>query len=104
TISAQLIEMMGGTIGAHSTPDKGSTFWFQIPLTLADQNDQQTSASATFSALGERDAAGNLKDTAPLVLVAEDNPVNQMLAARQLDKCGYRSEIVNNGREAIEAT
>jgi CheY-like chemotaxis protein len=54
--------------------------------------------------LGERDAAGNLTDAAPLVLVAEDNPVNQMLAVRQLDKCGYRTEVVANGHEALEAT
>jgi two-component system sensor histidine kinase/response regulator len=37
TISAQLIEMMGGTIGAHSALGEGSTFWFQVALPLADQ-------------------------------------------------------------------
>jgi signal transduction histidine kinase/ActR/RegA family two-component response regulator len=103
TISAQLIEMMGGAIGASSIPQQGSLFWFEVALPLADQSDLATHVSRNFTALGDRDAAGNLTDAAPLVLVAEDNPVNQMLAVRQLDKCGYRAEVVNNGHEAVEA-
>jgi signal transduction histidine kinase/ActR/RegA family two-component response regulator len=103
TISAQLVEMMGGTIGADSTPGKGSTFWFELALPVVDKTDQIAPTPARFSALGPRDGDGNLSDAAPLVLVAEDSPVNQMLAARLLDKCGYRSEVVNNGNEALEA-
>jgi len=30
TISKQIVELMKGTIGLHSVPDVGSTFWFQI--------------------------------------------------------------------------
>jgi CheY-like chemotaxis protein len=39
----------------------------------------------------------------PLVLVAEDNAVNQLLAVRLLERCGYRADVVSDGREAIEA-
>ena len=37
------------------------------------------------------------------ILVAEDNLVNSRLISRQLAKLGFESEIVENGRRAVEA-
>ncbi len=37
TISKQLVEIMGGTIGTYNnTPNPGATFWFELPLRRAD--------------------------------------------------------------------
>ena len=43
-------------------------------------------------------------DQAPLVLLAEDYPVNRMVAIAMLERSGYRVEAVGNGKEAVEAS
>ena len=37
------------------------------------------------------------------ILLAEDNPVNQKLALRLLDRMGYRADVAENGLDAISA-
>jgi two-component system sensor histidine kinase/response regulator len=39
----------------------------------------------------------------PRILVAEDHPINQLLAVEVLQLGGYRVTVVNNGAEAVEA-
>ncbi|MBA2342509.1 MAG: response regulator, partial [Thermoleophilaceae bacterium] len=49
------------------------------------------------------DGSGEKGMAAPVVLVAEDTQVNQAVAARMLEKGGFRVELAANGREAIDA-
>jgi signal transduction histidine kinase/ActR/RegA family two-component response regulator len=103
TIAARLVAMMGGSIGASSDPGAGSRFWFEVPLVRVDAATSTAPCAPDVFRIAGPGRRRAVKDTAPVVLVVEDNPVNQLLAARLLEKCGYRSEIVGNGREAVEA-
>jgi signal transduction histidine kinase len=40
-ISKELADLLAGQVGFESQPDKGSTFWLDIPLTLAKDQQQQ---------------------------------------------------------------
>jgi two-component system, sensor histidine kinase RpfC len=42
TIARQLIELMGGRMGADSAPNQGSTFWFEVPLRTRNAADVQS--------------------------------------------------------------
>ncbi|MBW6505102.1 response regulator [bacterium] len=47
TISKEIVEMMGGTIGVRSEPGRGSAFWFTVELTKQSrQEDEAASAAA----------------------------------------------------------
>ena len=90
TISKQLVEMMGGRIGAHSSPGNGSTFWFTLAL------EKQCEAPAPPPAL-------DLSLQAPRVLVVDDNATNRALLHALLKKCGCRSEEVTDPDSALTA-
>jgi signal transduction histidine kinase/CheY-like chemotaxis protein len=89
-IAKQLAELMGGQVGADSRPGEGSTFWVQLPLTPAEPVDKPAAGPAVRGLAGLR------------VLVAEDNPVNQLVVVRLLEKRGLRVDVAVNGEEAVE--
>lgn len=52
TISKEIVEMMGGTVGVRSEPGRGSTFWFTVEL--AKQSRQQDEAAPAAALVGRR--------------------------------------------------
>ncbi len=89
-ICKQLVERMGGAIGMSSSPGRGSTFWFTVPLVRAPD------AAGTGEAVAAPRRAGRL-------LLVEDVAVNRMLARALLERDGHHVDAVASGEEAVAA-
>ncbi len=97
-ICQRLVEMMGGMIWVVSDDGRGSTFHFTARFGLGRADREPSPGLARLAA-----AAGEDPQKRCLrVLLAEDNPVNQMLAVRLLQKQGYSVTVAANGREALQ--
>jgi CheY-like chemotaxis protein len=93
SISKLLVEQMGGHIGAISKLGEGSTFWFELNLALG-----QKPAEILESAQNAAEIGADSR-----VLLVEDNPVNQAIAKKMLEKLGFRVDVAGNGKEALKA-
>ena len=102
SISKQLVEAMAGTIGVESTPGKGSRFFAEIPFEFAGDREPRDSQVTTV----ESDAAPHRDPTQErslAVLLVEDNPINQKVAGRMLEKSGLAFELAEDGQQAVAA-
>jgi PAS domain S-box-containing protein len=88
-ISKQLVELMGGTIGASSVLGQGSTFWFTARL---------GKQPAGVSALKPNVAA--LKGLSALIV--DDNATNRKILSHRVDSWGMTSNLAESGSQALE--
>ncbi|KAI8822464.1 uncharacterized protein EV422DRAFT_524092 [Fimicolochytrium jonesii] len=94
-----LVEQMGGHIGFRSVAKKGTTFFFTLPLEVCNEKlAKPTINPAKF--VFPVDAFAGRKYR---VLVAEDNPTNQKVITRYLQRLQLDVELVDNGKLAVEA-
>jgi PAS domain S-box-containing protein len=109
TISNRLVQLMGGKIWVESNGDQGSRFHFTAIFRAAHSGLELSGlpelASAVSSGANTRSksvtSAPELRSVR--ILVAEDNPVNQYLLIRLLEKRGYHVEVAVNGVEVLRA-
>lgn len=89
-ISKQIVEQMGGTIGAESTMGEGSTFTFTVTMAIGE-----------LQAEPERVASAEIADLR--ILVADDNPASREILQGVFDGWGMKIDLVASGQEVLGA-
>jgi len=87
-ISKQLVTLMSGDIGVHSTLGAGSTFWLTLPVTTA-------------APLERRPRRHDLGGTR--VLVVDDNAMNRVMLGRTLESWGVDHQDAPDAPSALHA-
>jgi signal transduction histidine kinase/CheY-like chemotaxis protein len=92
-ISKQIVHLMNGQIDVDSKEGQGSRFYFTVDLKLAKYElpVQNVVEQKLTLQLDRR------------ILIAEDNRVNQKVAAEMIKLLGCTCKVVDNGKLAIEA-
>jgi two-component system, sensor histidine kinase and response regulator len=89
SISKQLVELMGGEMGAESQYGVGSKFWFTVRL----KKQPEVATLRPPFPMGLR----NLR-----VLVVDDNETNRKILCKQLASWGMHGESADSGPEALQ--
>ena len=96
-ISQELVMLMGGRVSVDSMLGVGSTFAFELPLGRAAATDEPAVSGATPPPAPRSSAslAGHR------VLLAEDNPMNVMVARAMLESLGLQVDVASDGAQAV---
>jgi two-component system sensor histidine kinase/response regulator len=92
-ITQRLVELMGGEVGAESTPGVGSRFWFTARLRRG------VPSSAAHEIDGEAQLRGS--HAGARVRLVEDNEVNREVATAMLRHAGLVVVAAPDGRQAV---
>ena len=95
SIVKRFVELLGGHIDVESEEGEGTQFTFTVKFVVGESvNDSQMPTEMTFKQTSNK--------TSLNILLAEDNPVNQLLGKKLLEKLGHSVMVAENGQKAIE--
>jgi PAS domain S-box-containing protein len=99
-ICKRIIDQMGGEITVESALGAGTVFTFTLTLPVANEAD----LGGAESAVDKDDFADLLArlDQPLRVLLAEDNPTNQLVFTKLMQNFNVAVTIAENGRQAVE--
>jgi len=98
-ISKGLVEMMNGEINVMSEPGKGCKFFF---TSVVEKSLLKTKIISNQIEINHPKTDSSMENGQYRILIAEDNLLNQRVAVQMLENLGYKAEVVQNGKEAIE--
>lgn len=93
TITKKLVELMHGTITVNSTVDKGSCFSLNIPFKIGELTDSNLN--------NFKPTIGSQNFNKVKILLAEDNPINQMVTIDILKIYNIQVDLAENGQQAL---
>jgi PAS domain S-box-containing protein len=97
-ISRRLVDLMGGQMGVTSHAGQGSTFWFELPLLRASEQQAKADAVETQPAV----APAGPQLTGLRVLAVDDSRLNLMVVERALKLEGCSVTVAADGQQALQ--
>lgn len=102
SISNQLVRLMGGKcLEIDSTPNIGSTFFFELIFEKGEYITDQSDISDKLEELSKQKLKSD-NETCYKILLVEDNPTNIQLSSKLLQKRGHNVIVAENGKLALE--
>jgi CheY-like chemotaxis protein len=96
-ITRQFAELMGGGISVTSSVGQGSVFRLEVVVQLASLEEIPPASAEQGDVTGLEAGQPSWR-----VLVVEDQPENQLLLMRLLERVGFTARLAENGAEAVE--